>query len=66
MKSPLDDIGGDSALKSAFSEALYGLNQSPIMAIASPLYKFEVAKIEPFFNYANIQFSPCKRAISNN
>lgn len=67
MKSPLDNIGGDSALKSAFNLALYGLNQTPIVAIVSPLYRFEIAHSNgAIFNNANIHFSPCKRAISNN
>ena len=49
MKSPLDNIGGDSALKSAFENlVLYGLNQSPIVAILSPLNKFEMAQMGPF------------------
>jgi len=48
VKSPLDNIGGDSALKSAFNLALYGLNQSPIVAIVSPLYRFEIAQMGPF------------------
>lgn len=48
MKSPLDNIGGDSALKSAFNLALHGLNQTPIVAIVSPLYRFEIAQMEPF------------------
>jgi len=46
--SPLDNIGGGSALKSAFSVALYGLNQSPIVAIVSILYRFEMAQMGPF------------------
>ena len=45
--------------------ALYGPNQSPIVAIVTPLYTFEVAQTGPFLD-ANLHFSPCKRAISNN
>jgi len=48
VKSPLDNIGGDSVLKSAFNLALYGPNQSPIVAIVSPLYRFEMAQMGPF------------------
>ena len=48
MKSPLDNTGGDSALKSAFDLVLYGLNQSPIVAIFSPLHRFEMAQMGPF------------------
>ena len=47
MKSPLDNIGGDSALKSAFNVASYGSNQSPIDAIVTPLYTFEIAQMGP-------------------
>ena len=46
--SPLDNIGGGSALKSAFNVALYGLNQPPIVAIVSPLYRFEMAQMGQF------------------
>ena len=47
MKCPLDYIGVDSALKSVFVLVLYGLNQSPIVAIVSLLYRFEMAQMEP-------------------
>ena len=52
MKFPSDYIGFLSALKSAFVLVLYGLDQSPIVAIVSPLYRLEMAQMGSFLNMA--------------
>ena len=47
MNCPSDNIGGDSTLKSVVDVVLYGLTQSPIVVIVSPLHRFEMAQMGP-------------------
>ena len=56
MKCPLDNFGGDLALKSVV-DLLYELNQSPIVASVSQALN---GSNGAFFHNAHIHFSRCK------